>query len=100
MLDEATAAVDVETDSMLQATLRSPLFSNRTIITVAHRLNTIMDSDRIIVLDKGEIVETGRHDQLMRKGGLYASLYMQSDQKKIDNADPENEDPSSTSQTV
>ncbi|THC93377.1 hypothetical protein EYZ11_007134 [Aspergillus tanneri] len=57
ILDEATAAVDVETDAALQQTLRSDLFKNRTIITIAHRINTIIDSDRILVLDKGEVVE-------------------------------------------
>lgn len=77
VLDEATAAVDVETDSMLQATLRSPLFSNRTIITVAHRLNTIMDSDRIIVLDKGEVVEFDTPSALFKKQGVFHSLMKQ-----------------------
>ncbi|RDL39375.1 putative multidrug resistance protein [Venustampulla echinocandica] len=57
VLDEATAAVDVETDALLQTTLRSPLFSNRTIITIAHRINTIMDSDRIVVLEQGKVME-------------------------------------------
>lgn len=59
VLDEATAAVDVETDAMLQSTLRSPLFANRTIITVAHRINTILDSDKVVVLDKGSVAEFG-----------------------------------------
>jgi ATP-binding cassette subfamily C (CFTR/MRP) protein 1 len=77
VLDEATAAVDVETDAMLQATLRSPLFNNRTIITVAHRLNTIMDSDRIIVLDKGEVVEFDTPSALFKKQGIFHSLMKQ-----------------------
>jgi ATP-binding cassette subfamily C (CFTR/MRP) protein 1 len=77
VLDEATAAVDIETDSMLQATLRSPLFSNRTVITVAHRLNTIMDSDRIIVLDKGEVVEFDTPSALFKKQGVFHSLMKQ-----------------------
>ena len=64
VLDEATAAVDVETDRMLQATLRSELFAHRTIITVAHRLNTILDSDRIVVLDKGEVALEGTAAEL------------------------------------
>lgn len=77
VLDEATAAVDVQTDALLQGTLRSPLFSNRTIITVAHRLNTILDSDRIVVLDKGEVVEFDTPANLMKKQGSFASLMKQ-----------------------
>ncbi|KID89317.1 multidrug resistance-associated protein 1 [Metarhizium guizhouense ARSEF 977] len=77
VLDEATAAVDVETDAMLQATLRSPLFSNRTIITVAHRLNTILDSDRVVVLDKGEVVEFDTPGELFKKQGVFYGLMKQ-----------------------
>ncbi|KAL6871922.1 P-loop containing nucleoside triphosphate hydrolase protein [Trichoderma novae-zelandiae] len=77
VLDEATAAVDVETDAMLQATLRSPLFSNRTIITVAHRLNTILDSDRVVVLDKGEVVEFDTPSELYKKQGTFHNLMKQ-----------------------
>jgi len=74
VLDEATAAVDVHTDAMLQATLRSPLFANRTIITVAHRINTIMDSDRVVVLEKGEVVEFDTPLELIRKRGVFYGL--------------------------
>lgn len=77
VLDEATAAVDVETDAMLQATLRSPLFSNRTIITVAHRLNTILDSDRVVVLDKGEVVEFDTPGELFKTQGVFYGLMKQ-----------------------
>jgi ABC-type multidrug transport system fused ATPase/permease subunit len=78
VLDEATAAVDIETDAMLQATLRSPLFANRTIITVAHRLNTIMDSDRVVVLDKGEVVEFDTPANLLKKSnGIFQGLVKQ-----------------------
>lgn len=77
VLDEATAAVDIETDAMLQATLRSPLFANRTIITVAHRLNTILESDRVVVLDKGEVVEFDTPGELFRKQGLFHGLMKQ-----------------------
>ncbi|ODA81221.1 hypothetical protein RJ55_04185 [Drechmeria coniospora] len=77
VLDEATAAVDVETDAMLQATLRSPLFSHRTIITVAHRLNTILDSDRVVVLDKGEVVEFDTPLALFKKQGAFYGLMKQ-----------------------
>ncbi|KAM7197693.1 P-loop containing nucleoside triphosphate hydrolase protein [Rhypophila sp. PSN 637] len=74
VLDEATAAVDVQTDAMLQATLRSPLFSNRTIITVAHRINTILDSDRVVVLEKGEVVEFDTPKALIKQRGMFYSL--------------------------
>lgn len=77
VLDEATAAVDVETDALLQATLRSPLFANRTIITVAHRLNTILDSDRVVVLDKGEIIEFDTPANLFKQQGSFYSLMKQ-----------------------
>lgn len=77
VLDEATAAVDVETDRMLQATLRSPLFANRTIITVAHRINTILDSDRVVVLEKGEVVEFGAPQELIASRKTFYELVKQ-----------------------
>jgi len=77
VLDEATAAVDIETDAMVQRTLRGPLFQNRTIITVAHRLNTILDSDRVVVLDKGEVVEFDSPKKLFEKKGLFHNLMKQ-----------------------
>ncbi|KAI3337105.1 metal resistance protein YCF1 [Xylariaceae sp. AK1471] len=78
VLDEATAAVDVETDALLQNTLRSDIFSHRTIITVAHRINTILDSDRVVVLDKGEVVEFDTPQALIKKKGVFYSLVKQS----------------------
>ncbi|KAH7348124.1 multidrug resistance-associated protein 1 [Pyrenochaeta sp. MPI-SDFR-AT-0127] len=74
VLDEATAAVDVETDALLQTTLRSGMFNNRTIITIAHRINTILDSDRIIVLDKGTVAEFDTPAELVRRKGLFYDL--------------------------
>ncbi|KAF2196793.1 multidrug resistance-associated protein 1 [Delitschia confertaspora ATCC 74209] len=74
VLDEATAAVDVETDAMLQATLRSSMFRNRTIITIAHRINTILDSDRIVVLDRGTVAEFDTPAELVRRRGLFYEL--------------------------
>jgi ABC-type multidrug transport system fused ATPase/permease subunit len=74
VLDEATAAVDVQTDALLQTTLRGPLFANRTIVTVAHRINTIMDSDRVVVLEKGEVVEFDTPKELVRKKGVFWGL--------------------------
>ncbi|KAI5868128.1 ABC transporter type 1, transmembrane domain-containing protein [Durotheca rogersii] len=77
VLDEATAAVDVETDAMIQNTLRSPLFSHRTIITVAHRINTILDSDRVVVLDKGEVAEFDTPQALIQRRGAFYGLVKQ-----------------------
>ncbi|KAL9047131.1 MAG: hypothetical protein Q9214_000212, partial [Letrouitia sp. 1 TL-2023] len=74
VLDEATAAVDVETDALLQATLRSRIFKDRTIITIAHRLNTILDSDRIVVLDRGSVAEFDTPLALIRQKGLFYEL--------------------------
>jgi len=74
VLDEATAAVDVETDALLQTTLRSPLFSKRTIITIAHRINTILDSDRIVVLEAGMVKEFDTPRELMEQKGLFYKL--------------------------
>ena len=64
ILDEATAAVDVETDSLIQSTIRKE-FSDCTIITIAHRLNTIIDSNRVVVLDEGSIVEFDTPNNLL-----------------------------------
>lgn len=77
VLDEATAAVDVETDALLQDTLRSDLFKDRTIITIAHRINTIADCDKIVVLSRGEIVEFGTPKQLIQDRGVYYSFALE-----------------------
>ncbi|KIW71014.1 hypothetical protein PV04_03236 [Phialophora macrospora] len=74
VLDEATAAVDVETDKLLQSTLRSNVFENRTIITIAHRINTILDSDRIVVLQQGKVAEFATPEELIKKRGLFYEL--------------------------
>ncbi|XP_035230725.1 multidrug resistance-associated protein 1-like, partial [Stegodyphus dumicola] len=66
VLDEATAAVDVETDELIQSTIRTK-FNDCTVLTIAHRLNTIMDYDKVIVLSKGEIVEMDRPENLLKK---------------------------------
>jgi len=68
VLDEATAAIDLETDDCIQATIRKE-FSENTIITIAHRINTIMDSDKIVLLSDGRIVEEGSPNSLMRTPG-------------------------------
>ena len=74
ILDEATASVDPLTETLIQEGL-DVLLGNRTSIVIAHRLSTIRHADRIIVLDQGEIIESGTHDQLMSSGGHYATLY-------------------------
>lgn len=74
VLDEATASLDVKTEALIQDAL-SHLLQERTAIIIAHRLSTIRDVDRILVLKRGELVESGTHDQLLAQEGLYASLY-------------------------
>ncbi len=74
MLDEATASIDSYTEMLIQKALVK-LLEGRTGLVIAHRLATIRGADRIIVLQNGEIIESGNHDQLMAKQGLYARLY-------------------------
>ena len=74
LLDEATAALDSESERAVQDAI-AELCKGRTTIVIAHRLSTIMHADCILVVENGIIVETGRHDELLRKGGRYASFY-------------------------
>ena len=74
VLDEATASLDVKTEALIQEAL-DHLLRDRTAIIIAHRLSTIRNVDRIFVLKRGELIESGNHDQLLAKDGLYASLY-------------------------
>lgn len=74
LLDEATSALDTESEAMVQQALGN-LMKNRTTFIVAHRLSTIMHADRILVLDHGEIAESGNHQELLAYGGLYKRLY-------------------------
>src|SRR5688572_2253887 len=74
VMDEATASIDPETEAALQSSMRQ-VMSNRTSIIIAHRLNTIRHVDRILVLQHGELVEEGSHEELLARGGIYARLY-------------------------
>ncbi|KAJ2049430.1 Multidrug resistance-associated protein 4 [Coemansia sp. S16] len=78
VLDEATANVDLETDKSIQE-LISKEFRDCTVLTIAHRLETIMNSDRIIVMDKGTIAEIGTPQELLAKDGMFAQLVKSSE---------------------
>jgi ATP-binding cassette subfamily B protein len=78
ILDEATAHLDSENEQLVHAALSNAL-KGRTSIVIAHRLSTVREADQILVLDKGVIVEQGKHDELITRGGLYAELYIRQD---------------------
>lgn len=74
ILDEATSSIDTKTENDIQNSLNI-LMKNKTSIIIAHRLSTIRNADNILVMDKGEIIESGTHDNLLKKNGFYAKLY-------------------------
>ena len=74
MLDEPTSALDAKSEDAIRTAL-SRLSTGRTTLVIAHRLSTIMDSDMIVVMDNGQVVDTGRHEELLARGGIYADLY-------------------------
>jgi ATP-binding cassette, subfamily B, bacterial MsbA len=74
ILDEATSALDTESEKLVQDALNN-LMQNRTSLVIAHRLSTIQNADKIIVIDKGEIIQQGTHSDLLKDGGLYKKLY-------------------------
>jgi ATP-binding cassette subfamily B protein len=78
ILDEATAHLDSENEQLVHAALSNAL-KGRTSIVIAHRLSTVREADQILVLDKGVIVEQGKHDELIARGGLYSELYNRQD---------------------
>ena len=75
ILDEATASLDTETEKQIQDSLAA-LSKERTTIAIAHRLSTLRNATRLVVLDRGRIVETGTHDELIEKRGIYYQLVM------------------------
>ncbi|MEK3888821.1 ABC transporter ATP-binding protein [Bacillus sp. FSL K6-3431] len=75
ILDEATASLDIDTETAIQEALQR-IMKNRTTIAIAHRLSTLRNADRLLVLDKGEIAEVGTHQELMQKQGIYYNLIM------------------------
>ncbi|MDP4146759.1 MAG: ATP-binding cassette domain-containing protein, partial [Bacillota bacterium] len=74
ILDEATSSVDTRTEVQIQKAMNN-LMKDRTSFIIAHRLSTIRDADLILVMDHGDIVEQGNHEELLEKGGVYANLY-------------------------
>ena len=74
ILDEATSALDSETENLIKESLNR-LMANRTTFMIAHRLSTVVKADKILVLQRGQIVEIGSHSQLLEKQGLYSNLY-------------------------
>ena len=74
ILDEATSSVDIVTEQRIQKAFRR-MMQGRTTFVIAHRLSTIRDADRILVLDKGNVVETGTHEELLARKGFYYHLY-------------------------
>ncbi len=85
LLDEATSALDSQTEASIQDSLRE-MGQGRTVITIAHRLSTNADADRIVVLEDGRIVEEGRHEVLVARGGRYAAMWARQSQEEAEAA--------------
>jgi ABC-type multidrug transport system fused ATPase/permease subunit len=73
-LDEATSSLDVESEKLVQQAIEK-LMVDRTVLVIAHRLSTVVNADKIIVLKTGQIIEMGTHDQLVASEGVYRALY-------------------------
>ena len=89
ILDEATASLDTETEKQIQDALQK-LIADRTTLAIAHRLSTLRNATRILVLDKGQVAEIGSHDELMMKKGIYYGLVMA--QRQMSKISPKNSD--------
>ena len=74
LLDEATSALDSEVEYAITQSLDN-MMAGKTVIAIAHRLSTIASLDKLVVMDKGQIIEMGSHEQLIQQGGVYASLW-------------------------
>src|SRR5205823_15018264 len=74
ILDEATSSLDNESESLVQEALER-LMRDRTTIVIAHRLSTVQNADKIVVIEKGQVIEQGRHEELLERGGAYHRLY-------------------------
>ena len=82
-MDEATANVDFKTDRLIQEVIRDK-FKDSTVITIAHRLNTILDYDKVLVLDGEQVVEFDKREVLIRNGGLFAEMIISQNQTTKD----------------
>jgi ATP-binding cassette, subfamily B, heavy metal transporter len=87
ILDEATSALDTQTERSIQESL-AEMGQGRSVITIAHRLSTIADADQILVLDEGQVIERGLHDELLEQGGVYAAMWQRQIMEGEDFASP------------
>ncbi|HEQ71463.1 MAG TPA: ATP-binding cassette domain-containing protein, partial [Spirochaetia bacterium] len=83
IMDEATSAIDTETEELIRRG-EEAVFAGRTCVVIAHRLSTVRNADRIVVLDRGRIIESGRHEELLDKQGAYFDLYMSSFEREAE----------------
>jgi len=81
LLDEATASVDASAEAAIQRAI-DELVKHKTVVVIAHRLRTVRRADQIVVLNRGHIVETGDHDALVKKDGIYAALWREQERAK------------------